>query len=192
MIIADGIGAQVKRLTAENEALSAMLVELRARIVQLERLADTDPLVPLPNRRAFYRATRQAIADIAEGVAPAALLFIDLDGLKATNDVHGHHAGDAMLRHVATLLRAELGEHDIAARLGGDEFGMLLIACNEVDAQARADALAAAVSHSLVDLGPSAVAPRISIGIATIRSDDSPETVIARADAAMYAQRSER
>jgi diguanylate cyclase (GGDEF)-like protein len=187
-----GIDAHVEQLVSENEALSAMLVELRARIAQLEKLADTDPLVPLLNRRAFYRATRQAIADIDESAPPVSLMFVDLDGLKATNDNHGHHAGDAMLRHVATLLKASLGGDDIVARLGGDEFGILLKNCDTNDAYARANAMAAAVSHSSFDVGPLAVKPRITIGIALLRNDDTPESVIARADSAMYAQRSDR
>jgi diguanylate cyclase (GGDEF)-like protein len=192
MMIAERREVDIEALTAENEALTAMLVELRARIVQLEKLADADPLVPLPNRRAFYRATRQAIADVAEFGAPIALLFVDLDGLKVTNDNHGHQAGDALLRHVAGLLTIGLGKGDIAARLGGDEFGMLFRGCDQRKAKARAAALKAAVSQSSLFLGPCAVTPCISIGITDVREDDSPESAIARADAAMYAQRSDR
>ncbi|MFM9851601.1 MAG: GGDEF domain-containing protein [Sphingomonadaceae bacterium] len=192
MISDDRVDVRLEQLTSENEALSAMLVELRARIAQLERLADTDPLLPLPNRRAFFRATRQAIADVEDCGQPAALLFVDLDGLKATNDKFGHEAGDAMLRHVAMLLNASLGEADMAARLGGDEFGILLRGCDELTAHARANALAASVSHSLLDLGVCAVAARISFGVAIVRGDDTPESVVARADSAMYAQRSDR
>jgi diguanylate cyclase (GGDEF)-like protein len=182
----------VERIVSENEALSAMLTELRARIAMLETLADTDPLVPLPNRRAFYRAVRRAIAEVNDDAASVALLFIDLDGLKRVNDRLGHHAGDTLLRHVAGLLGDGLGSDEVAARCGGDEFAMLLNNCDEATARERACGLSKKISSKCLMIGEVEITPVVSFGLAMVRGNDTPESVIARADAAMYAYRSAR
>lgn len=182
----------VEAIVAQNEALGAMLIELRARITMLETLSDTDPLVPLPNRRAFYRAVRAAIAEVAEDNISVALLFIDLDGLKSVNDRFGHHAGDTLLRHIAGLLGAGLGQGEIAARCGGDEFGMLLSQCDKQTARQRACELSQKISATSLMIGEAEIFPVVSFGLAMVRGSDTPESVIARADAAMYAYRSAR
>ena len=182
----------VERIVSENEALGAMLIELRARIAMLETLADTDPLVPLPNRRAFYRAVRNAIAEVGDDGISVALLFIDLDGLKQVNDRFGHHAGDTLLRHIAVLLADGLSENEVAARCGGDEFAMLLSHRDEASARARACGLSKKISSTCLMIGEVAVTPVVSFGLAMVRGNDTPESVIARADAAMYAYRSAR
>lgn len=182
----------VEAIVAQNEALGAMLIELRARITMLETLSDTDPLVPLPNRRAFYRAVRAAIAEVAEDGISVALLFIDLDGLKSVNDRLGHHAGDTLLRHIAGLLAQGLGQGEIAARCGGDEFGMLLSQCDKQTARQRACELSQKISATSLMIGEAEIFPVVSFGLAMVRGSDTPESVIARADAAMYAYRSAR
>ena len=196
MNIASKIGQfssdDVERIIVENEALGAMLVELRARITMLETLADTDPLVPLPNRRAFYRAVRAAIAEVSEDGISVAMLFIDLDGLKSVNDRFGHHAGDTLLRHIAGLLAQGLGKGEIAARCGGDEFGMLLSGCDKQTARERACELSQKISATSLMIGEAQITPVVSFGLAMVRATDTPESVIARADSAMYAYRSAR
>ncbi len=182
----------VERIVSENEALGAMMVELRARIAMLEKLADTDPLVALPNRRAFYRAVRNAIAEVDDQGISVALLFIDLDGLKRVNDRLGHHAGDLLLRHVAALLADGLSDDEVAARCGGDEFAMLLTHSDEASARVRACSLSKKISSTCLMIGEAEVTPVVSFGLAMVRGNDTPESVIARADAAMYAYRSER
>lgn len=184
--------SDVERIVSENEALGAMLVELRARITMLETLADTDPLVALPNRRAFYRAVRHAIAEVDDHGISVALLFIDLDGLKRVNDRLGHHAGDILLRHIAVLLAEGLSTDEVAARCGGDEFAMLLSHRDEETARARACGLSKKISATCLMIGEVEVMPVVSFGLAMVRGTDTPESVIARADAAMYAYRSAR
>ena len=177
------------RLLDENE-------RLKARIDELELLADTDALTPLPNRRAFVREVERAIARVARYDARIALMYVDVDSLKALNDAHGHAAGDAALNHVAQLLRAELRAGDLVARIGGDEFAIL---AEPVDADAAA--LKGAALHALARSGRFewngvTIPLSISIGITMIAADDSVDALLARADARMYAakgdQRSER
>lgn len=170
-------------LDRENAVLRAYVAELESRIKSLERLADSDTLTPLPNRRFFMRAVERAIAQLARHGTPAALLFIDLDRLKEINDAHGHSIGDDALVHAAWVLREKLRASDVVARIGGDEFGVLLEYADEMAAKEKAIILCAAVDdrplHGRISIS-------CSVGVTALRPDDTPEAALARADADMY------
>lgn len=102
-------------------------LELRRAMRQVRKLALTDALTGLANRAAFLDALDRAIAGLRRHGTPFGLLYLDLDGFKGVNDLHGHAAGDELLRQVAERMAAELRAEDVAARLGGDEFAALLI-----------------------------------------------------------------
>lgn len=179
-------------LIEENERLHAALLEMQSRIATLEQLADTDTLTPLPNRRAFMRRLEAVVQYAARHDTPAAVLYIDLDGLKRINDDYGHQAGDVVLLHLAQLLTDSLRATDMVARIGGDEFGLILDHLNEADAAAKAKALSDYVSAQQVAVGPVAIAIRVTIGLAMVRPGESVAGLIERADAAMYANRIHR
>jgi diguanylate cyclase (GGDEF)-like protein len=179
-------------LIEENERLHAALLEMRGRIAELEQLADTDTLTPLPNRRAFMRRLEAVVQYAARHETPAAVLYIDLDGLKRINDDHGHHVGDAVLLHLARLFTDSLRATDMVARIGGDEFGLILDHLNEADATAKAKALNDYVSAQQVDVGAATIAIRVTIGLAMVRAGESVANLVERADAAMYANRDHR
>jgi diguanylate cyclase (GGDEF)-like protein len=183
---------RVASLIEENERLHAALGEMRNRIAELEQLADTDTLTPLPNRRAFLRRLEAVVQYAARHDTPAAVLYIDLDGLKRINDDHGHHVGDAVLLHLAGLLTHSLRATDMVARIGGDEFGLILDHLNEVDAKAKAKALADYVFAQSLDIANIRVAMRVTIGLAMVRAGESVASLIERADGAMYANRRQR
>lgn len=172
----------------EAAQLRAQLAVAQARIFELERLADSDPLTGLPNRRPFMRAIDRAIRQFDRHGTPAAVMFIDVDGLKAINDGGGHAAGDAALLQVAATLREEVRGSDTVARIGGDEFGLVLDHLNEEAAHTKKALLGDAVGEATM--------VRLSIGVATIRAEDKVEAVLGRADADMYrmkrAQRSDK
>lgn len=182
----------IRQLADENDGLKAALENLRARLEELERLADTDTLLPLPNRRAFLRELERVLHQAARHKTPAAVLYVDVNGLKAINDCHGHQAGDAVLLHVARVLKASLRAGDMVARIGGDEFGLILDHLDEKAARAKAELLASTVATEPVDLGRASIRVSVTAGLTMVRAGDDVETVLARADAAMYAQRSER
>ena len=94
--------------------------------VSLEKLATTDPLTGLPNRRLFEQEADRILAHIARHGRTVTAMMMDLDGFKAVNDTIGHHAGDEVLVRVASALRERFRASDLLARLGGDEFIMLL------------------------------------------------------------------
>jgi diguanylate cyclase (GGDEF)-like protein len=172
--------------------LHAEIRALRLQIAELERLADSDTLTPLLNRRAFLREVERSIARVARHGTAISVMIADLDGLKSINDGAGHQAGDAALMHVGYALKAQVRATDIVARIGGDEFGLVLEDFDATAADAKARSLAAAIAEESVD----GRAVTVAIGYTLIEATDTFDSIIARADAAMYVrkrtQRSER
>jgi diguanylate cyclase (GGDEF)-like protein len=169
----------------------------------LRALAETDPLTGLANRRRFMQAGEAAVArgrseagsrsgaggrsDLGDGTGALAVLMLDIDHFKSVNDRFGHAVGDAVLRAVAGRCRAALKAADLPARLGGEEFAVLLPDVGKDEAMAAAERLRAAIAATPVAVEGGAVDVRISVG-ATVaqRRDMSLDTVLQRADAALY------
>ncbi len=183
--VSDAALAVLERLAAERDALSE-------RLAAAEELADRDSLVPVFNRRAFLRELHRTMSEVERYRTPAAVLYLDLDGFKALNDEYGHAAGDAVLRHVGRLLMDSVRESDVVGRLGGDEFGVILNRAPADEAHAKALALSEKINATAIrHVG---VAHRIgaSVGVHPIAAVEDPETAIARADEAMYAEKHAR
>lgn len=160
-------------------------------------LAGQDPLTGLPNRRALAEALDAALAP---GATPTILCLVDLDGFKAVNDVHGHAAGDGVLRAAAERLRAAVrGDRDLVARLGGDEFAVLAFPGDTADAEPAAVAsdlaarLVAAFTDPLSTEG--AAAPLqlgASVGVALAPAHADAAGALQRcADLALYRAKAE-
>lgn len=165
---------------------------LREREQALEHQAMHDPLTALPNRAHLMQELARRI-DAAAANGPAlSLLYLDLDGFKATNDRHGHETGDRVLVRVAERLRSGVREHDFIARLGGDEFVILLRDCHGAD---KAQAVAHALQALLTAPDPDDQAPGLgaSIGIAHHPVDGrSAGELLQAADHRMYLAKGER
>jgi diguanylate cyclase (GGDEF)-like protein len=159
---------------------------MQERVAELEQLADTDTLTPLPNRRRFVRELERVVAVASRHGTPAALLYIDIDSLKAINDAHGHGVGDAALVHVATLLAGLVRSTDLAARIGGDEFALILDHLDHNSAIEAAERIARVIAESPLDVEGKAVPLEASIGTAMILPGDSAEDAMRRADRNMY------
>jgi diguanylate cyclase (GGDEF)-like protein len=175
------VRAAIGALADRNELLRAALAETRARLDEVEELADTDPLTPSANRRRFLRDLEQAAARAERHGTPAALLLIDLTGLKRLNETHGHTAGDAVLIHVARLLASLVRSTDQVARIEGDKFGLILDHLDHNSAIETADRIAHCIAETPVELGGTRLTLRAAIGIATILPGDGIEDVLARA-----------
>ena len=130
--------ADVEQLIAEISGLRGKIAQLQERVEQLDLLAHEDSLVDLPNRRGFMRALERLIDRVGRYQEKAALLFVDLDGLKLINDNFGHVAGDEALMQVARLLVGGVRRSDVVARIGGDEFAVLLVHSDEDSAHETA------------------------------------------------------
>jgi diguanylate cyclase (GGDEF)-like protein/PAS domain S-box-containing protein len=155
---------------------------------QLRRLADSDPLTDLSNRRRFEQALATQAARCRRHGERAALLMMDLDRFKQVNDTHGHQTGDLLIRHVATTLARRVRASDVVARLGGDEFAVLLAHVTPDEAALTAESVATALREHPLVLDDGTVLPiTSSIGIAFLdqRSADA-ERAMVNADVAMY------
>ena len=178
--------SDVDRMMDEIRSLRAMVAQLQQRVEQLDELAHQDSLIKLPNRRGFLRELEKLIDRVGRYDASAAMLYVDLDGLKIINDSFGHHAGDEALIEVANLLSKGVRRSDVVARIGGDEFGILLENVDEDTAHETASRLVESIcSSKLVHEGDS-LPLSVAIGIGMIGAEDTPDSIMARADAAMY------
>jgi diguanylate cyclase (GGDEF)-like protein len=175
------VRAALAEYADRNALLRAALADTRARVADLEELADTDPLTPLANRRRFLREMEVAAARAERHGTPAALLWIELEGLKAINDKHGHTAGDAALIHVARLLAGLVRATDHVARVGGDQFALVLDHLDHNSAIETAERVGRFIQANPLDLGSNYVILTAAIGIATILPGDRVDDVLARA-----------
>ncbi len=166
----------------------ATITERKLLEFDLLRLATTDPLTGLSNRRYFFDVANLEVERVRRFGGAASLVMVDLDRFKAVNDIHGHHAGDEALRFASQVLRGPLRQVDTLSRIGGEEFVMLLPHTDEVRAAALADKLRGALSLTPVSAGRHRFTITASFGVAEIRSTDSGiDEALARADAALYA-----
>jgi diguanylate cyclase (GGDEF)-like protein len=176
----------VKRLVAEIGRLRAQVAQLQERVEQLDHLAHQDSLIDLPNRRGFLRELERLIARAGRYDTKAALLFVDVDGLKAINDSFGHLAGDEALIQVAELLASGVRKSDVVARIGGDEFGILLEHSDEASAHETAGRLIDLIAGCEFVHDGDELPLSVAIGVGLIEPNDTAETVMARADEEMY------
>ncbi len=179
----------VARLAAERDRLRDDLAKARGRIAALERLADEDSLTPISNRRAFVRQLTRMIAFTHRYGVPASVVYFDINNMKQINDEHGHPAGDAALRHIATVLRDNIRSSDIVGRLGGDEFGVILAQTDEVQAHSKAAALAAAIVETPLRWEDLSITVSAAYGVHAFSGTDDPQHAIEAADRAMYQQK---
>jgi diguanylate cyclase (GGDEF)-like protein len=176
-------------LMGEVDSLRRELTQTRARLEDVEKTADQDGMLPLLNRRAFVRELTRHIAFADRYNTPASLIYFDLNHLKRTNDTYGHAAGDAVLAHFADVLKAHVRDSDCIGRLGGDEFGVLLSHANQDQALKKADVLASALEASPTSWNGNVIPVSFAYGAFELKSGDNPDTAMARADQAMYAQK---
>lgn len=155
---------------------------------ELARLAATDSLTGLPNRRFFLDMANREVDRVRRFRVPASVVMIDVDHFKDINDTYGHAAGDDALRHLAVSFRASLREVDVLARLGGEEFAVLLPGTDEGGAQRVAEKMRTALSSEPVSTGPHTFRLTASFGTTDLSSRDLDiGATLARADAALYA-----
>jgi diguanylate cyclase (GGDEF)-like protein len=173
-------------LLEEIERLRSQLTSYESRLAELDKLAHRDPLVDLPNRRSFLVSLEQLIARVDRYGGPAAMLFVDVDGLKTINDEFGHVAGDKALVEVARLLVASVRKADFVGRLAGDEFGILLEHADELSAWQMALRVVETVDECEFCVKDTCLPLSVAIGVGMIQPGDTPEAVFARADKEMY------
>lgn len=174
---------RTRELAQTNENLKSE-IEVRKRAeAQLEQLAVTDPLTGILNRRRFTATLDVEMKRAVRFQSALSLVIFDIDHFKQVNDSFGHPVGDRVLTDVAKLVAANIRGYDVFARWGGEEFVILAPNCN-----ANSAALLAEKLRGFVENHAFAVAGRItcSFGVAELGADDTTETLIGRADYALY------
>jgi diguanylate cyclase (GGDEF)-like protein len=188
-----GATAHLTRLRRINARLARKVRRLTQDISHAHHLATHDSLTGLPNRRLLLDRLLQALAHAARYGERVMLLVVDLDGFKRVNDIHGHGAGDELLRQVAIRLLGCVRVCDTVCRYGGDEFVVML---PQIDAAEDADVVSDKIRARLArpyDLGSDLVLATASIGAAVCREDGQTlGDLIDRADAAMYVEKARR
>ncbi|MBC7283617.1 MAG: GGDEF domain-containing protein [Hoeflea sp.] len=153
-------------------------------VMRLSRLAETDPLTGLFNRRAFE--ARVPAMRAASTPLPSGLIICDIDHFKAVNDTHGHDVGDTVLKTVAQLLENVAGESAICARLGGEEFCILLPESNGEMTRLMAARLRVAIEMQQLVSSGRKFGLTASFGYCELAPEDDLQLAMARADAAVY------
>jgi len=183
--------ATLKRITIERRAaweqtvqdFGTRLASLETQLDHTRREAAVDPLTNVGNRRTFERTCREWLGPNRPGFVVA---IADVDDFKTINDRYGHAVGDRVLVTVAETLARSLRSDDLVARLGGDEFAILAACLTLTQAEGRFGAIVRAVQNACKSVVPDGPAPSISVGVAECSAGDTLESLLQRADAALY------
>jgi diguanylate cyclase len=195
-IISD-LMASTRNMSRLNAKLSEQLGEAKTEVVELREALESirtesqiDPVTTLANRMFFDTALADSLRHAQRTGDHLSVLMTDIDHFKKFNDTYGHLTGDQVLRLVAMSIKQNVKGLDTAARFGGEEFAVILPGCDlrgalHVGEQVRK----AVMSRELVkrSTGENLGRVTISIGVATFRKDDTPTTIVERADMALYA-----
>jgi two-component system, cell cycle response regulator len=176
------VSAGTVTLLGQLAAHAALALRTAALQAEVERLARTDALTGLPNRRVFQETLARELAVAARRGTSCGLVVLDVDHFKAVNDTHGHQAGDEVLRRIGAVLAEACRGTDVAARYGGEEFAVVVPDCTPPEALAVAERVRAAVAAS-----PGTFPVTMSAGVATYPADAGDAAgLVAAADAALY------
>lgn len=182
-------GGRIQRRVVSGLERSASYAALALRnawlLEQVQRLAATDGLTKIANRRTFEATLEREVARATRSAEHVSLVMVDIDHFKRLNDTHGHQAGDEVLRNVAAALAIECRDFDTPARYGGEEFAVVLPGCGPEEALGIAERLRKAVSAA-----PSIVPITASAGVATFPGHaGDADTLVRAADDALYASK---
>jgi len=181
-----GFSAYEVELAAHFAAVAAVALQNANTLAELQRLATTDELTGLANRRRFYQELERQIANARRHKIPLSLLLLDLDKFKEVNDRHGHQRGDNVLQAVGEAINSRLRAGDLPARLGGDEFAVLLPHTTYTQALTLASELQVCVEMSVPNTPLT-----VSIGTASYTRGDGDE-LISCADTQLYTAKEQR
>lgn len=177
------VAERTAELTRINHALQAEVAARAQMQAELERLATTDSLTGLRNRRAFDELLGLELTRAQRYGHPLTLILFDIDRFKQINDRHGHQAGDRVLVELARVVGSRLRASEVFARWGGEEFFIFAPNTDAAQAAHLAEEIRARVaSHDFPAVGQ----VTISLGVTQYAPGDSRDSLLKRADAALY------
>ncbi|MFN8108681.1 MAG: diguanylate cyclase [Thermoleophilia bacterium] len=185
---AAGLMPQTEGRLGHFASLVSLAVASAATREQLTRLAITDPLTGLPNRRAFQDRLDAEVQRALRHGRPLSLVVLDLDRFKQINDTHGHDVGDRVLQEVAARLRSEVRGEETLARMGGEEFAWILPECTAADALQAAERARRAIADTQFAATGRVTA---SFGVCGIEGTSGAAELFRAADAALYRAKAE-
>jgi len=182
-----GLVAQLAPMLLVAYITTMFSADIRFGLNRARLLSETDDLTAVYNMRGFAIVADRLFNQSVRYNRPASLLMIDSDNLKAVNDLHGHEAGNQLLKLVAKCIETELRHTDVLARYGGDEFVALLPEAPATRAMEVAQRIIKAVATTPLDFEGKRIDTSVSIGLASYPDDGrSIDTIQGRADRAMY------
>ncbi|RIK73039.1 MAG: hypothetical protein DCC67_18390 [Planctomycetota bacterium] len=181
--IVDANKKLASRLEDAEQKIQAQAEEIRTQ--QFE--ARTDALTKLANRRAFDGFLMECVDKHRRTRRPFSLVLLDVDHFKRFNDVHGHQAGDEVLRSVGKTLTRTVSSGDLACRYGGEELAVVLASASADEAKIAAERIRRAIETLAVTYEGEVLHVTASIGMATHSADEEPARLTRRADEAVYA-----
>jgi diguanylate cyclase (GGDEF)-like protein len=199
----------ITALRSEDQDLLSMIVRLRGCLAgismaaaetyhqrsnsELDRLAHTDVLTGLYNRRYLVQELERHVEIFKRYHHPFSLLMLDMDNLKWVNDTHGHAAGDAALRHMAMLMKVNVRDVDIPCRFGGDEFVILMPETDKEVVEVVGRRIAESLMKTKLKVEGSLVTLQVSSGSASCPADGrESEELLQEADASLYRAKQRR
>ena len=189
-LVVDVVGEIVRANHSLQAKLETAEMQLQDQARQIEAhisRALTDPLTGLPNRREFDDRLEERMASWNRHREPFTLMLLDVDHFKRLNDEHGHVAGDQVLATIAQAMRSAIRREDAVARYGGEEFAFLLPKTTLEQALHVAEKVRGAVSKAVVEHNGRKLNVTASGGVAAIQSGEPAQSLIERADCALYA-----
>jgi diguanylate cyclase len=180
---------RTRSLESELQRSSEQVNDLKTQLDTVRKESRLDPLTALANRKTFDQELQSAIADARADGSSVALMMCDIDHFKRFNDTWGHQTGDQVLRLVANCLSENVKGRDTAARYGGEEFVVILRQTPLDGAAKLANQIRSNVENKKLvkkSTGDILGTITISIGVAQLRDDDTPEALVQRADRALY------
>lgn len=190
------VAKATQQMADENKSLGNQLTsssmeisQLKADLEDMRRLAMTDGLTGIANRKCFDQELEAALHFAQEDESPISLLMVDIDHFKLFNDTYGHQMGDQVLKLLADILKDSVKGQDLAARYGGEEFSIILPETELAGAVGLAEALRnRVVRRKLINkmTGDTLGKITLSIGATQYRPEETSEELVARADKALY------
>ncbi len=188
--LAEGHKALARKLNSASKYLQIIENEgkhLNEELARVHILSLTDELTELPNRRAFMRRLEDEVGRVQRYGYPLSLVLLDLDHFKSINDIHGHAAGDAVLRNFSNNILTIFRHHDLVARYGGEEFAVILPNTDQNGALRALQKVQKKASFTPYHYnGKTTPMPTFSAGVALYRPGEPPSSLIERADKALY------
>jgi diguanylate cyclase (GGDEF)-like protein len=183
----DAFSPEVVALVETLASQIAIAMENARLFAETQRLARTDALTDIPNRRYLFEIGEHELSRARRFGHPLSALMLDIDRFKQVNDTHGHAVGDQVLRALARCCLKNIRDIDTIGRYGGEEFVVLLVETDGAGAQKTAERLRVQAALSVTESPRGPVSVTISVGVAARAENDDLPALLARADQALYA-----